>query len=305
MPVKQAAEDPRDLEVTLPPGFLGNPTAVGECTQAQFTVNQCPASSQVGRFDGALYPETSAVAVFNFTTGIFNLTHPRGAVTDLGFVLAGNPVHIRASLDPAHNYAIRTTVDNINESQPPFDSKATFWGVPADESHDSERCSQFSPAGHLNGGNTDTKCSTDHPRLPFLTVPDRCEGENVMRLRGYDSWQHPGIFGAEIDQPLAGQFIECEAPRFEPEVSIEPTGHEANTPTGLDVHIEVPQNENPDAVATPPVRSTKVTLPQGMTVTPASPTASRVARRPSSASRAPACPTAKRSIAPTTRGSAK
>jgi hypothetical protein len=49
---------------------------------------------------------------------------------------------------------------------------------------------------------------------------------------------------------------------------LEPTGHQANTPTGLDVQITIPQNENPNALATPPVRSTVVTLPQGMTASP-------------------------------------
>jgi len=54
----------------------------------------------------------------------------------------------------------------------------------------------------------------------------------------------------------------CDKPRFEPEVEIEPTGKQANTPTGLNVHVKVPQNENPNGLATPPVKSTKVTLPQ-------------------------------------------
>jgi hypothetical protein len=37
----------------------------------------------------------------------------------------------------------------------------------------------------------------------------------------------------------------------------------------LDIHIKVPQNDNPNALATPPVKSTVVTFPQGMTVNPA------------------------------------
>jgi uncharacterized repeat protein (TIGR01451 family) len=266
VPIKQEDESLRDLHVTLPPGFLGNPTAVGECTQAQFTVKQCPPSSQVGRFDASVYPFTGAFTVFNFSTGIFNLTHPRGAITDLAFVINGNPVHIKASLDPKHDYAITTTVPNVNETLPPFNSRATFWGVPAESNHDSERCSQFSGPG--NGGDTSGLCATDHEKKPFLTLPDRCSGDNEMRLSEYDSWQNPGVFGPDITYSLPGQFTECEAPRFEPQVSLEPTGSQASTPTGLDVQIHVPQNENPNAVATPPVKSTTVTLPEGMTVNP-------------------------------------
>src|SRR6476660_5053947 len=57
---KVAAESVRDLKVDLPPGFVGAPTAVGECTPAVFTFGECPPSSQVGRFDATLYALGSA-----------------------------------------------------------------------------------------------------------------------------------------------------------------------------------------------------------------------------------------------------
>ena len=256
----------RDLRVDLPPGFLGNPTAVGECTQAQFTLNECPRDSQVGRIDLRLYPispdETNYFQIYSPTTaGVFNLSHPRGVVTDLGFVFASNPVHIKASLDPANHYAITTEVPLINETVPAYGSRLTLWGVPADHSHDSERCGSLSK--------TAEECPTDHEKVPFLTTPSRCGVDHIARIFDYDSWQHPGVYGTPIDYTLPDQTTHCEKPRFEPDVSIEPTGHQANTPTGLNVHIEVPQNENPDALGTPPVKSTVVTLPEGMTVNPA------------------------------------
>lgn len=268
VPVKQEDESLRDLTVDLPPGFLGNPTAVGECSQANFTVKECPLSSQVGRIDASVYPFSGAFAVFNLTTGVFNLSHPRGSVTDLAFVVNGNPVHVKASLDAAQNYAIKTEVSNVNETLPPFNQRLTLWGVPADPSHDSERCLQFSGAG--NGGDTSASCSTDLAARPFLTVPDRCEGSNTMRISEYDSWQNSGLPNSnpDVTYELPGQFTECAAPRFNPEVAIEPTGHQANTPTGLNVHIKVPQNENPNAVATPAVKSAVVTLPEGMSFSP-------------------------------------
>ena len=60
----------------------------------------------------------------------------------------------------------------------------------------------------------------------------------------------------------------CEKPRFEPDVEIEPTGKQANTPTGLDVHVKIAQNENPNALATPPVKRFTVKLPEGMSFSP-------------------------------------
>jgi hypothetical protein len=264
-PLKRASGALRDLSVDLPPGFLGAPTAVGECSLAQYTVGACPPSSPVGRFDGTL---TSPIAglVYSFATGVFNMVHPRGAVTDLAFQVGSNPVHVKAALDPANRYAITTTLADVNESTPPFSGKVTIWGVPADGSHDSERCPFFSSVG--NPGHTSEECSTDHPKQPFVTMPAQCAADNVFRLHSYDSWQDTGVFGPDVTYSPAGKMTDCDAPRFEPEISLRPTGTEAGTPTGLDVSVHVPQNDNPNAQATPPVKSTTVTLPEGMAVNP-------------------------------------
>ncbi len=252
----------RNLHVDTPPGFIGNPSAVGECSQAEFTVGVCPASSQVGRIDIEVFPlSPGELGSFNtFFQPVYNLIHPRGSVTDLAFVVAGNPIHIKASLDPANQYAITTEVPQINETLPPFDQKLTLWGIPADHSHDSERCGLVQL--------TDKECSTDAPPKAFLTLPSQCESDNVWRLHHYDSWQETGNFGPEIDYTQPGLMTDCERPRFEPDVEIEPTGKQANTPTGLDVHVKVAQNENPNSLATPPVKRFTVRLPQGMSFSP-------------------------------------
>ncbi len=265
---KHEAEAVRNIAVDLPPGFVGAPTAVGECPAADFVLQQCPASSQVGRLDVRTFEISTPSPTTTYTawsTGVYNIVHPRGAVTDLGFSVFGNPIHVRASLDPANRYAITTEVPDINETVPPFDQKLTLWGVPADKSHDSERCPLFNKD---SGGQTSEECSTDAKPKPFLTFPSECGVDHAMRIHHYDSWENTGIFGPDIEYTLPGQTIDCEKPRFDPTVEIEPTGKQANTPTGLDVHVKVAQNENPDALATPPVKSTVVTLPEGMSFSP-------------------------------------
>ncbi len=267
---KSSAARIHTLTVDTPPGFIGNPTAVGECTQAQLTVGQCPASSQVGRIDLRLYPISSIQKVQTFTpytTGVFNMTHPRGTVSDLGFAVLENPIHVRVSLDPANHYAIRSEVPNINETIAVFDQRLTLWGVPADHSHDSERCDSFKQQS-LGGGDTSEECVTDHAVLPFLSVPSECAAEHTMRLHNYDSWPEIGNFGPEIDYTQPGVTTNCDKPRFEPDVEIVPTGKQANTPTGLDVHVKIAQNENPNALATPPVKRFTVRLPEGMSFSP-------------------------------------
>ncbi len=256
---KIAAGFIRNLHVDTPPGFVGNPTAVGECSQAKFTVGQCPASSQVGRIEVTLFPLNFAERFTHYSVAVYNLSHPRGVVTDLSFVIAANPVHVKAFLDPANRYAITTEVLQINETLPPFNQKLTLWGIPADKSHDSERCGVFV---------VDNECSTDAEPKPFLTLPSQCDEDNTWRLHHYDSWQETGVYGPDITYTQPGKMTDCGKPRFEPEVEIEPTGKQANTPTGLDVHVKIPQNENPNALATPPVKRTAVTLPEGMSFSP-------------------------------------
>ena len=257
---KRASENIRNLQVDAPPGFIGNPSAVGECPQAALTVAACPPSSLVGRIEVTTHPPVATAGDYHsFNRPVFNLVHPRGAVSDLAFVIAGNPVHIRASLDPANRYAITTHVPDINEFVPPFDQKLTLWGVPADESHDSERC----PAGTIQNIETDKECSTDFEPRPFLALPSQCEDDNVWRLHHYDSWQDSGDFGPDINYTTPGLMEDCDKPRFEPTVEIEPTGKQANTPTGLDVHIKIAQNENPNALATPPVNGSRSRCPRG------------------------------------------
>jgi hypothetical protein len=266
--IKRESESIRDLNVDLPPGFVGNPTAVGECTQAQFTLNACPLSSQVGRDDLIVFPLSGTDPDgehFPLTTSVYNLSHPRGVITDLAFAFAGNPVHIKASLDPANHYAITSLSPNINETLPPYNQTITLWGVPADHSHDAERC--FDHFGF--GQSTSKECTTDATPKPFISLPSQCDSDNVFRLHHYDSWENPGVFsGPEIDYTLPGKMMSCDKPRFDPEVEIETTGKQANTPTGLDVHVKIAQNENPNALATPPVKRFTVRLPEGMSFSP-------------------------------------
>jgi len=266
---KGESESVRNLIADTPPGFVGAPTAVAECDQAEFTLGKCPLASQVGRSDltiDGLFPNYDFSAI---TVGVFNLSHPRGYVTDLGFTVAGNPVHIKVSLDPANRYAVRSEVSDVNETLPPLHQSLTLWGVPGDKRHDSERCPEFAGAiGPNGGGNTSKECSTNAEPKPFLTLPSQCDADNVMRLHHYDSWQNTGVFGPELTYTLPEKMTDCDRPRFEPEVEIVPTGKQANTPTGLDIHVKVAQNENPNALATPPVKRTVVTLPEGMSFSP-------------------------------------
>ncbi len=241
----------RNLQVTLPPGFVGAPVAVGDCTPAELSGLACPASSQVGRADVTTQDGQTSTTHFDVSSGLFNMEHSRGAVTDLGFMLAGKPVHIKASLDAANNYSVVALSPDLNEAVRVLNTRITIWGVPGAQSHEGER---GGPSGI--------------PVKPFLTLPDQCEEPSHMVLSHYDSWQESGVFGPPVDYEEPGKFTGCDLPLFEPEVRLEPTSRQADSPTGLSVHVHVPQNENPNGLGTPPVKETVVKLPEGMSFSP-------------------------------------
>ncbi len=258
---KAPVESLRDVEVELPPGFVGNPSAVSECRPDQLVSETCPPSSSVGYIEPAVETIADKTANTFFQIPripVYNMAHPRGSVTLLAFDYVENVITIRASLDPANHYAIKTEVPQINQFLPLYFQKLTLWGIPTSARHDTERCARF----------FETFCPVEGQPKPFMTVPSQCNVADKMLLRRYDSWQQPGLFGPEVSYAMPGSFEECDKQPFDPSLSVHPTGQEADSPAGLEVSLKVPQNENPNAVATPPVKSVTVTLPQGMTLSP-------------------------------------
>jgi hypothetical protein len=255
---KVPAANIRNFRVALPPGFYGDPGAVGTCAPGQLTTGACPTASQVGR----VYLAALLLPPFSlYSLPVFNMSAPREALADLAFSIGGNPIHIRFSLDPANGYAVTAIASDLNETVPLFDLRLILWGVPADHSHDSERCGGQSIE-------TDFECSTAATPKPFLTLPSRCGVAGTMTIRRYDSWQQSGAFGPDVSYDPPGQVTGCDRPSFEPKLEVEPAGKQANTPTGLDLHFVVPQNDDPTGLATPPLKEVEVTLPDGWRVSP-------------------------------------
>jgi hypothetical protein len=250
-PQKSPSGSIRDVQVDLPPGFLGDPTAIAECSPAQLNSGACPRASQVGILEVTTQAGFGVTSRYNFTVGLFNMQHPRGSITDLGATITAKAVHIRVSLDPANNYSVRTVTANINETVRPMHTRVTVWGIPGDPKHDVERGGSFGI-----------------PIKPFLTVPARCGVDHQMKFSRYDSWQQSGVFGPDLIYDLPGQFIGCDLLRFEPDVTVDPTNQRADSPTGLEVTAEIPQSSNADGLATPPVKRIEVKLPEGMSLNP-------------------------------------
>ena len=60
----------------------------------------------------------------------------------------------------------------------------------------------------------------------------------------------------------------CDLLRFNPAIDLHPETVLADEPVGLNVAVKVPLSESPGSIATPQLRDTSVTLPEGMSVSP-------------------------------------
>jgi hypothetical protein len=261
----------KDVIVKLPPGLVGNPTAVPRCPDADFTEvsewkSGCPDSSVVG------YATVSVAAVTtvpgDFDTAVYNLTPGPGVPLKLGFVVTTVPVTLDVSIspDPPHNAIARAA--NIAQVGVFYGTELTLWGNPADPAHDPYRGSclerdQESPGHPASGGN----CPAGVPNRPLLTLPRSCSGPLETFFEA-DPWLDPGawVAGKATTPTLEG----CDGLEFEPTIGAEPSTKSAASPSGLDFDLEVDDKGLTDPSGTAPsdIKKAVVTLPEGMTVNP-------------------------------------
>ena len=99
-------------------------------------------------------------------------------------------------------------------------------------------------------------------------MPTECSGEPLTVGGRYDTWQVPGEYAeASTNLPAVDG---CNALSFEPTIEARPTTNLADAPSGLEVNLHVPQNEEPEQVATPELKEAVVKLPAGLSLNPAS-----------------------------------
>lgn len=248
--------DPRTIITKLPAGMTGDPRAVPTCKQSEFAAFACPAESQIGTAEvnipafGGLSPEYP----------VFNMERRNDTETArLAFNALGNiVVNIQVSVDAPDN-RLTATVDKV--ARVPIGisgTRLTVWGVPGDPIHDSKRFDMFGgPAGPVS-----------IPAKPFLTNPTRC-GVPVTTDMWVAPWEDPDHY-QHATSTLATQTTDCDRLDFRPRFSMQPHSTVAGSPSGYDVTIDLPQHDELGEATTAQLRDAVVTLPEGVTISPAS-----------------------------------
>jgi hypothetical protein len=278
----------KDAIVDLPAGFVGDPTAVPACDNPSMVwAGTCPAASQVGV---ATFDHPSA---WNLRmSGVFNVVPESNAPAQFAFQAPTGPVLLTPVLRSDGDWGLSVHSKSASEGTTLRGVSVALWGVPADPSHDPQRCSQPSIVGgkcvgHDSLGNPPGQAGATDPRTssaplkPFLTNPTECTGDPELISIHMSDWNDPASYEADGDPNLgdsrwasataaAPPISGCSQLGFDPEITVTPTTSAPDSPTGLDFTLRVPQTDNPNGLATAHLRNTTVTLPEGMTVNPSS-----------------------------------
>jgi hypothetical protein len=268
----------KDLHFSLPAGLVGNAQAIPQCTSQEFDavlafgVNACPAETAIGIASIRLTGQSF------YTLPLYNLVPTVGEPARFGFsIIHVVPVILDTAVRTGGDYGVVVSVNNISQIRGFLGSQVTFWGVPADPSHNNLR-GWGCLVKTLFNFELEPCVAPAHPRsIPFLTLPTSCSGPAGMRTTvEADSWSEPGVFTKResLLEEIPGEplgVVGCNRLPFEPSISVAPDGSAASTPSGLTVGVHVPQEGalNPTGLAPADVKDTTVTFPAGIQISPA------------------------------------
>jgi hypothetical protein len=317
----------RDALVDLPAGVLGEPGGTTQCTQEQFREKPvlCPPSSQVGVITLAHTQEFAPQPQGMYP--VYNLEPRMGYTAEFGVSDVGVKTSFRiwAKARTNGDFGVRSGIESAPTGYSVFIQEITLWAVPWASSHDQYRPNHgltgaFSPSFPLSPSEQAHYDPSWGPIRPFFSTQTACDGANPITKLHTDSYNAPGAY-ADPDKPYYNKDPDlsdpnwltyestsppvtgCEQITFNPDITLDPTGQggaavqATDSPSGLDVELSVPQNNelpfNPppngapqpevdqyiaDATAywksnagfaTSHLKDTVVTLPEGMTLNPA------------------------------------
>jgi hypothetical protein len=270
-------QDPKDIIADLPPGLLGNPNpqVFPRCPLTLVLAAmgvRCPTDTQIGVVRLRWYGGGK-----ESIAPIVNVTPEKGQSAEFGLETDANlTVLLTAHVVRVGKTYGLTVVSNEIPLTELVESELTFWGVPAAPSHDPMRglvCGDDEgpeTIGCYEGATvvspTSHSVASGMPAVPFLTLPTDCSAGSEDATGLADSWEEPGVYTQAVF-PLPG-VRGCNLLKFEPTLEVKPDTLLADAPVGVGINLQVPLTESTEAPATPQLRNTVLTLPEGMSISP-------------------------------------
>ena len=232
------SENVKDVSVGLPPGLIGNPNATPKCPVTQLDSSSCPAATQVGELTITINLGGGNSPI---SEPLYNLVPPAGMAAQFGANILVVNTYLDVSVRTGADYGLTTTSSNISTLLPLAGISVTLWGVPAEQ----------------NGSGS--------PLTPLLKLPTSCTGPLTSTLARTRGRAQVTPTASSASRAITG----CGKLSLNPSITAQPDTTVADSPAGVDVDVHVPQApDDPDALATPDVKSASVTLPQGFSLSP-------------------------------------
>jgi hypothetical protein len=277
-------EPTKDVLVDLPAGFIANPIDTSRCSAAQLANAPgaepqplCPPSSQVGTMLVRLNDLPEPVVVG--PVPLFNMVPAPDELAQFGFDVAGTVITLDAQLRSGSDYGLTLHAADVPQAVAVAGLSLTWWGVPPDPSHDSERACP----GALNPWRGGPTCPSGAPRRAFLRNPTFCTGASLPTTLNVDSWTHPGVFKSATvvshEPPTYPSppsqwgarrgLTGCDTVPFDPWLTAAPVSTaQAGQPVAFAIDVNLPQSDDPDMLGQADLRWAAMTLPEGVRVSP-------------------------------------
>ena len=242
------------VSVELSLGFAGDPLAAERCPEIDLTDSEgslgtpqfrtkCPPGSMVGRV--SLKVGGSHLTPYP----VYNVTPDHGYPAELGFNAGlGQPVFVYASV-------VRSASGDRLRIAAPGAIHVTGLEV------EGLWMTVYGDPGEVNGMGG---------RAAFVTNPTRCSTEPVEVNTEVTAWEGGSAHAEATAYPdLTGCNLLQGAAAFDPGITVEPETTQADTPSGYEVDLKLPQAANVfGALATPELKNATVTLPAGVSISP-------------------------------------
>jgi hypothetical protein len=213
-----------------------------------------------------------------YSSPVYNMVPAPGFAAKLGFRVTAVRVTIDLGLSEADPNRVFASLRNVSQALEFFATEFSIWGYPGDPAHDPYRgaCLASVPDEATGELLSSGVCPVEDRGDAFLTNPRACTGPLATSWQT-TSWQDPsappGAGFALTHDGLGAKrgFSGCGELSFSPGLDARPTTRSAQSPSGLQVTVEVPPDsglKDPEGRAASDIKAVELTLPRGITINP-------------------------------------
>jgi hypothetical protein len=248
----------KTIVADLPPGMVVDPLAIPRCREVQLENRDCPAASQVGVM--ALHLSLAKGTPTVSEVPVFNMVPPPNIPAELGIeATEGVVTHLIGRLRDG-DFGFSAEAREISAKLGYLGNELVLWGDPSLAGHDAQRGECL-----MEGGS----CTTKRLDAPFLRLPTSCGGpaEAVFRAASWNGSSEP-VRGVVPTTDVNGEPVGvdgCGRLEFGATMRAQPTTGAADSPTGLSLQLQMPQDLAASGLAASALKGLNLTLPEGMT----------------------------------------